>query len=165
MSSVVQSPLSEVNLASPSHLLLNHRQKLVEDLWESVLRSECGQEMVDLLKQMRTLSSPEGQVTEEPTASVTQIIANLAIEDAIQAARAFALYFQLINIVEQHYERREQKLARRVSHDKLESKLNGNGNGKAITTSNSRFFARVSEVRIDSSYRQFTRPSTVAMRL
>ena len=131
MSSIVQSPPAEVNLASPSHLLLRHRQKLVEDLWESVLRSECGQELVDLLNQMRTLSSPEGLVMEEPTSSVTQLIEQLAIEDAIQAARAFALYFQLINIVEQHYERREQQLSQRVSHDKLSQKSNG-GNGKTL---------------------------------
>ena len=120
MSSVVQSSIAnpeESNLVDPSHLLLRHRQKLIEDLWESVLRSECGQEMLDLLQKMRSLPSAEGQVTETyPQSSVPQLIEKLSLNDAIQGARAFALYFQLNNIVEQHYESREQKLARRVTN-------------------------------------------------
>ncbi|MEM6611757.1 MAG: phosphoenolpyruvate carboxylase [Cyanobacteria bacterium P01_C01_bin.72] len=119
MSSVVQSSIAnpeEVNVVDTSHLLLRHRQKLIEDLWESVLRSECGQEMLDLLQKMRSLPSAEGQVAETLTqSSVPQMIEKLSLNDAIQGARAFALYFQLTNIVEQHYESREQKLARRVT--------------------------------------------------
>ena len=120
MSSVVQSSVANIeegNMVAVSQVLLRQRQKLVEDLWESVLRSECGQEMLDLLQKMRSLSSAEGQVTDSfPQSSVPQLIAKLNIDDAIQGARAFALYFQLTNIVEQHYESREQKLARRVTH-------------------------------------------------
>ncbi|MEL6581616.1 MAG: phosphoenolpyruvate carboxylase, partial [Cyanobacteria bacterium J06621_12] len=119
MSSVVQSSIAnpeEVNAVETSHLLLRHRQKLIEDLWESVLRSECGQDMLDLLQKMRSLPSAEGQVAETLTqSSVPQLIEKLSLNDAIQGARAFALYFQLTNIVEQHYESREQKLARRVT--------------------------------------------------
>jgi phosphoenolpyruvate carboxylase len=119
MSSVVQSSTAnpeEANQINTSHLLLRHRQKLIEDLWESVLRSECGQEMLDLLQQMRSLHSAEGQATASFTqSSVPQLIQKLSLNDAIQGARAFALYFQLINIVEQHYESRAQKLARRVT--------------------------------------------------
>ncbi len=132
MSSVVQSSIAdptEVNVVDTSYLLLRHRQKLIEDLWESVLRSECGQEMLDLLQQMRSLSSAEGQVTDTfPQSSVPQLIEKLTLSDAIQAARAFALYFQLTNIVEQHYESREQKLARRVTRTvSLPQAANGNG--------------------------------------
>ena len=120
MSSVVRSSIAnprEINMVDSSHLLLRHRQKLIEDLWESVLRSECGQEMLDLLQEMRSLPSAEGQVTETfPQSSVPQLIEKLSLNDAIQGARAFALYFQLNNIIEQHYESREQKLARRVTH-------------------------------------------------
>ncbi|MEL6929231.1 MAG: phosphoenolpyruvate carboxylase, partial [Cyanobacteria bacterium J06600_6] len=132
MSSVVQSSITnpeEINVVDTSHLLLRHRQKLIEDLWESVLRSECGQEMLDLLQKMRSLPSAEGQVTETfPQSSVPQLIEKLSLDDAIQGARAFALYFQLNNIVEQHYESREQKLARRVTnltdHEQTKSKVN-----------------------------------------
>ena len=131
MSSVVQpsiANLAEARVVETSHLLLRHRQKLIEDLWEFVLRSECGQEMLDLLQEMRSLSSAEGQVTETfPESSVPQLIEKLSLNDAIQAARAFALYFQLTNIVEQHYESREQKLNRRVTPAQ---NSNSNGNGK-----------------------------------
>lgn len=132
MSSVVKSSIAdqtEVNVVDTSYLLLRHRQKLIEDLWESVLRSECGQEMLDLLQQMRSLSSAEGQVTDSfPQSSVPQLIAKLTLNDAIQAARAFALYFQLTNIVEQHYESKEQKLAQRVTRTAL-SPQHSNGSG------------------------------------
>ena len=131
MSSVVKSSTAdreEINVINPPHLLMHHRQKSIEDLWESVLLSECGREMLDLLKKMRSLSSAEGQVTDALTqSSVPQLIERLNINDAIQAARAFALYFQLTNIVEQHYESREQKLARRGSHTAHQTPLNGNG--------------------------------------
>ena len=34
-------------------LFLRDRIKIVEDLWESVLRQECGQQLIDILQQMR----------------------------------------------------------------------------------------------------------------
>jgi phosphoenolpyruvate carboxylase len=125
MSPVLQSSQIEVNVTSPSRLLLHQRQILVENLWESVLRSECGQQMVDLLNQMRSLSSPEGQVTDLPKSSVPQLIEKLPLEDAIQAARAFALYFQLNNIIEQHYERRGQQVSG-INYQTVEKLSNGN---------------------------------------
>ncbi len=117
-------------MLSSSHLLLRHRLKLIEQLWESVLCSECGQEMVDLLLEMRAISSPEGQAEDLPESSVPQLIQKLSIEDAIQSARAFALYFQLINIVEQHYEQQEQKLSRR-NNPQLESSSHKKQNGSS----------------------------------
>ena len=132
MSSVVQSSIfnSEEHKVVDSPHLLRDRQKLIEDLWESVLRSECGQEMLDLLQKMRTLPSAEGQVADTyPQSSVPQLIEKLSLDDAIQGARAFALYFQLTNIVEQHYESREQKLARRVTQ--IAAEKNGKGELKS----------------------------------
>lgn len=126
MSSLLQISSSEVSPLSSSGLLLRRRLKSIEQLWESVLRSECGQEMVDLLQQMRAISSPEGQVQDLPQSSVPQLIQQLPIEDAIQAARAFALYFQLINIVEQHYEQQKQKLSHQKGTVKPNSPSNGN---------------------------------------
>ncbi len=115
MSSLLHSNDQAINLASPSDLFLRHRLKVVEDLWESVLLSECGQELVDLLKQLRSLCSPEGQATDEGKAEVSKLIENLDINAAIRAARGFALYFQLINIVEQHYEQRAQQISLRIT--------------------------------------------------
>jgi phosphoenolpyruvate carboxylase len=80
----------------------------MEELWESVLRQECGQKMVDILRQLQNLCSPEGQATNDQGSSVFKLIEQLNINEAIRAARAFALYFQLINIIEQDYEQRQQ---------------------------------------------------------
>ena len=124
MSLLVQSSTNELKNFSNSELFLRHRLKLIEGLWESVIQSECGQELVNLLKQLRDLCSPEGQTTELLKSSVPELIENLELDDAIKAARAFALYFQLINIVEQHYEQREQKLARRVTYKEQSSHHN-----------------------------------------
>lgn len=115
MSSLIHSSTQEIATSSTLDLFLRHRLKVVEDLWESVLQSECGQELVDLLKQLRELCSPEGQATDLPQSSVAQVIEKLDLNAAIRASRAFALYFQLINIVEQHYEQRAQQLSRRAT--------------------------------------------------
>ena len=110
MSTTIQSSSSELNIVSTSELFLRHRLKLVEDLWESVLISECGQKLVDLLKQLRSMCSPEGKTAEITQSSVHELIEKLELNEALRASRAFALYFQLINIVEQHYEQHRKQL-------------------------------------------------------
>lgn len=100
-----------------SDLFLRHRIKIIEDLWEAVLRQECGQALVDLLNQLRHMCSPEGQATTFTGSEVLQLIEKLDLNEAIRAARAFALYFQLINIVEQHYEQRDQQLQYRAARE------------------------------------------------
>ncbi|HIK54736.1 MAG TPA: phosphoenolpyruvate carboxylase [Synechococcales cyanobacterium M55_K2018_004] len=104
------NPSSEedVTFTLTTDLFLRHRLKVVEDLWEEVLQQECGQQLVDLLRQLRAMCSPEGQVAEEESGAL-KLIEKLDLNEAIRAARAFALYFQLINIVEQHYEQRGQQ--------------------------------------------------------
>lgn len=104
-------------LSSTFDLFLRHRLKVMEDLWESVLQQECGQELVDLLRQLRAMSSPDGQAPSTLASEALDVIEKLDLDDAIRAARAFALYFQLINIVEQHYEQRGQQQQYRASHD------------------------------------------------
>lgn len=99
----------DMTAASPSVLFLRHRLGTIEALWESVLRQECGQQLVDLLNQLRHLCSPEGQATSSMESEVPKVVEKLDLDQAIRAARAFALYFQLINIVEQHYEQRDQQ--------------------------------------------------------
>ena len=105
---------STLNLSKPElvtqsrvELLLQHRIKVIEELLEVVLRKECGQNLVDLLRQLRAMCSPEGQATQVSGATVLEVVENLDLDAAIRAARAFALYFQLINIAEQHYEQEE----------------------------------------------------------
>lgn len=108
MGSLLYSLSQAANIYPVSELFLRHRLQVVEELWESVLRQECGQTMVELLRQLRDLCSPEGQATNDQAESAVKLIEQLNINEAIRAARAFALYFQLINIIEQEYEQRQQ---------------------------------------------------------
>jgi len=108
MGSLLYSLSHAANFYPASELFLRHRLQIVEELWESVLLQECGQAMVDLLRQLRDLCSPEGQARNDQAASAVKLIEQLNINEAIRAARAFALYFQLINIIEQEYEQRQQ---------------------------------------------------------
>ena len=126
----------ELSIYSSSELLLRHRLKLIENLWISVLKNECGQELIDLLDKLKSACSPEGQTTGIEEISVSKWVEQLELNDAIKAARAFALYFQLINILEQHYEQRTQKLIRRTTTEAQvnamkNSLANSNGNGKS----------------------------------
>ncbi|MBZ8179329.1 phosphoenolpyruvate carboxylase [Oscillatoria salina] len=145
MSFLLSSSEQEFKVLSTSELFLRHRLKLVEDLWEVVLRSECGQEMVDLLGQLRSMSSPEGQATDLPQSSVPQLVERLDLEAAIRASRAFALYFQLINIVEKHYEQREQRISRRNAHQKLTTKNAKLTNGRAEQSPTTKEVAQANE--------------------
>jgi phosphoenolpyruvate carboxylase len=113
----------DLMVTSPPNLLLHYRLKVIEDLWERVLRDACGQDLVNLLNQLREMCSPEGMAVEPLSGQVHQLVEKLDLNDAIRAARAFALYFQLINIVEQHYEQREQKLALKLSLQKSPARL------------------------------------------
>jgi phosphoenolpyruvate carboxylase len=102
--SVVQLVGLKLRLAD-THL--RSRLVMVEATLDAVLQKECGQELVDLLRQFRSLCSPEGQATGTPTQEVLRLVESLDLSKAITAARAFALYFQLINIIEQQYEQEE----------------------------------------------------------
>ena len=93
--------------------LLEERLELVEDLWLTVLRSECPPAQVDRLIRLKELSaSPaEGPGQEEArngldgsSGAIVAVIREMDLADGIAAARAFSLYFQLVNILEQHIE-------------------------------------------------------------
>jgi phosphoenolpyruvate carboxylase len=112
-----QLPPPDIASASTSDLFLRHRLKVVEDLWELVLRQECGQDLVDLLNRLRELCTADGQVELIAAPEVLELVESLDLNEAIRAARAFALYFQLINIVEQHYEQRDQQQQYRAARE------------------------------------------------
>ncbi len=89
--------------------LLGERLELVEDLWQTVLRSECPPLQAERLLRLKQLSAgiDGGEVdpgSEAATAAIVQLIREMDLAEAIAAARAFSLYFQLVNILEQHIE-------------------------------------------------------------
>ena len=87
--------------------LLQNRLELVEDLWQTVLRSECPPEQNERLLRLKQLSDPvalEGRDGESTSEAVVELIRAMDLSEAIAAARAFSLYFQLINILEQRIE-------------------------------------------------------------
>ncbi|MFM7426384.1 MAG: phosphoenolpyruvate carboxylase, partial [Elainella sp.] len=114
---IKQAASLELTPDSASDLFLRHRLKVVEDLWETVLHQECGQTLVDLLRQLRSIHATDSEAMLNDEASVLRVIENLDLNEAIRAARAFALYFQLINIVEQHYEQRGQQQQYRAAYE------------------------------------------------
>jgi phosphoenolpyruvate carboxylase len=109
--STVIETTSDASLAvpSPDDLFLRRRLRMMEDLWEAILREECGQDLVDVLTQLRDLSSPEGQAPEAIASELLRVVEQMDLGQSIRAARAFALYFQLINIVEQHHDQRQYR--------------------------------------------------------
>ncbi len=95
--------------------LLGERLELVEDLWLTVLRSECPQAQVERLIRLKELSGPlnppEISSSDEQAGfrsgdseAIVAVIHDMDLADGIAAARAFSLYFQLVNILEQHIE-------------------------------------------------------------
>ena len=95
--------------------LLGERLELVEDLWRTVLRSECPPAQVERLLRLKELSGPihppeltagedSGTLAAGDTAGIVALIHEMDLAEAIAAARAFSLYFQLVNILEQHIE-------------------------------------------------------------
>ncbi|MEL7329403.1 MAG: phosphoenolpyruvate carboxylase, partial [Cyanobacteria bacterium J06559_1] len=108
----------EVMPAVASHdWLLRNRLKRVEETWAAVLEDECGPTLVALLTRLRKLCAPDGQAQAANAAPVLKLIEELELSDAIKMSRAFALYFQLINIVEQHYEQRGQQQQYRAAYE------------------------------------------------
>jgi phosphoenolpyruvate carboxylase len=95
--------------------LLGERLELVEELWETVLRSECPPEQVEKLLRLKSCSGPltpteigqdaEGTtLASGATEAIVAVIRSMDLADGIAAARGFSLYFQLVNILEQHIE-------------------------------------------------------------
>jgi phosphoenolpyruvate carboxylase len=108
---VNQTALSNLQDDTGLKHLMQRRLVMIEELLEAVLQEECGQELVELLRQLRAMGSPAGQAPTEPQAAALHVVETLELDQSVRASRAFALYFQLINTVEQHYEQ-EQSILR-----------------------------------------------------
>ena len=80
---------------------------LVEDLWESVLREECPADQANRLIKLKELSysnQSEQDISSTFINKIIEIINSMDLAESIAAARAFSLYFQLVNILEQRVE-------------------------------------------------------------
>ncbi len=81
--------------------------ELIEDLWESVLRTECPEEHANRLIKLKHLSyldNPNYSNEKTVKNEIAEIINDMDLAESIAAARAFSLYFQLVNILEQRVE-------------------------------------------------------------
>ena len=81
--------------------------ELIEELWESVLRTECPDEHANRLIKLKHLSyednlNPNHQ--KKFKNEISEIVNAMDLAESISAARAFSLYFQLVNILEQRVE-------------------------------------------------------------
>lgn len=102
----LKSSCSQQNNHDTSRLL-QQRLELVEDLWKTVLRSECPPEQTDRLLRLKQLSDPINVDINNQTITsdaIVLLIREMDLAEAISAARAFSLYFQLVNILEQRIE-------------------------------------------------------------
>lgn len=146
---MVLAKSESLSVPEASAAFLRHRLTIVESIWESVLEAECGAELVSLLKNIRRMCTPDGQADPAlDNANALQLIEQLSLEDAIRMARAFALYFQLINIVEQHYEQQDQR-----KHYQAAAAGMGNGikqSSKAATEPNDTFLNNLVSTDIGS---------------
>ena len=84
--------------------LLQQRLELVEDLWKTVLKSECPSDQTERLLRLKQLSDPGNSNQDNSSQAIVQLITEMDLAEAISAARAFSLYFQLVNILEQRIE-------------------------------------------------------------
>ncbi len=121
MSTLLRTGLVEVADAIPG-VGMRHLG-LIESLLEAVLQQECGAHLVDLLRQLQSVCLLEGKAQTEASAAAAALVEQLDLHAAIRATRAFALYFQLINIVEQYHEQCEKKRRQRLPV------ASGNGHG------------------------------------
>jgi phosphoenolpyruvate carboxylase len=126
---VNQSIVPDYPVETSIKRLMQRRLTVIEELLEAVLQEECGQELVDLLRQLRAMDSPAGQAPTELQVEALHVVETLELDKSVRASRAFALYFQLINTVEQHYEQEQSILrAHHVNHPETE-----NGHGAPTT--------------------------------
>ena len=91
---------------------LNERLELVEELWGNVLRSECPPEQAERVLQLKQLCRED-----ETSDQIIDLIVAMDLSEAIAAARDFSLYFQLVNILEQHIE--EDRYLATMSQDNV----------------------------------------------
>ena len=108
--------------------------ELIEELWESVLKAECPEEHANRLIKLKHLSYIDNpNISHQKTLKneIASIVNSMDLAESIEAARAFSLYFQLVNILEQRVEedRYIQSFTKKSGENRV-FKLKYNYNGK-----------------------------------
>ncbi|BAC88355.1 phosphoenolpyruvate carboxylase [Gloeobacter violaceus] len=107
------TPIDLAAAGSPSalsHQSLRDNIELVEQLLRQVAAQEGGGDLVELLDRLWASH-------QDRTGEGLALIRELSLEKSVLAIRAFSIYFQLINIVEQHHERKRLRLQASFSAD------------------------------------------------
>ncbi len=86
----------------PSQQDLRQDVKFLTGLLTDIIREQEGEELLSRIEEIRTLAK-EIRQTNNPflVESQKKLIASLSIEEAYNVARAFTIYFQLVNIAEE----------------------------------------------------------------
>jgi phosphoenolpyruvate carboxylase len=110
--------------------------RLLGDVLGRVLVEQEGQELLDAEERIRLLSrqAREGAPREE----LGEAVRGLELKQQASIIRAFAIYFQLVNIAEQHHRlrrRREYELEQRVPRESLRDAFNRLGDRPAPSLS------------------------------
>ena len=94
--------------------------RLLGDVLGRVLVEQEGEELLAAEERIRLLSRQAREGA--PRAELREAVRGLALEQQASVIRAFAIYFQLVNIAEQHHRvrrRREYELEQRVPRESL----------------------------------------------
>lgn len=111
----------------PSRNALSSDIHLLGDLLGKVIRRQAGVDVYDLEERFRALSKVrrgDKDSAAEVTAKITELVDSLSPEDMQAVARAFTLYFQLINVAEdQHRVRTMRARIRKESPQALDESI------------------------------------------
>ena len=97
---------NQIDIVSRTNPTKNNRA-LIEELWEAVLRKECSDYQANRLLELKNLSHSNeiyAQNSKSYKQKIVEIVNSMDLAESISAARAFSLYFQLVNILEQRVE-------------------------------------------------------------
>ena len=92
---------------------------LLGDLLGRVIRRQAGLPIYELEENFRTLSRlrrQDGEAAAEVTARLTELVDGLEVEQMQAVARAFTLYFQLVNVAEDQHRSRVIRQRTREQH-------------------------------------------------
>ncbi len=94
---------------SDSHQPLRDDVRLLGGLLGEVLKSQGGLPLFETVEHVRALAKELRASGQEDLAELSQVLANLRLEDAVPVARAFAHFLTLANIAEQHHRIRRRR--------------------------------------------------------